>query len=136
MEELGFAFEPPSDEEVDYDNETPSESEEDEQQHQEDDGEVKKKTQSPWDFSSYTESVADEHARRSTTSIDFKISKAIQQLSVPVPNEDSAQSDSDPEDHQVMKFISPFLFLSIYNIYCWLAELGCCNFFDNCLGVP
>lgn len=101
MEELGFAFEPPSDEEVDYDNETPSESEEDEQlKHQEEDGEVKKKTQSPWDFSSYTESVADEHARRSTTSIDYKISKAIQQRSVPVANEDSAQSDSDPEDHQ------------------------------------
>lgn len=101
MEELGFAFEPPSDEEVDHDNETPSESEEDEQlKHQEEDGEVKKKTQSPWDFSSYTESVADEHARRSTTSIDYKISKAIQQRSVPVANEDSAQSDSDPEDHQ------------------------------------
>ncbi|KAL5223961.1 hypothetical protein ABZP36_010600 [Zizania latifolia] len=36
-----------------------------------------KPAQSPWEFSSYAESVAAEHARRRTTSIDEKISQAL-----------------------------------------------------------
>ncbi|KAF0889955.1 hypothetical protein E2562_034411 [Oryza meyeriana var. granulata] len=37
----------------------------------------RKPAQSPWEFSSYAESVAAEHARRRTTSIDEKISQAL-----------------------------------------------------------
>ncbi|KAL0360530.1 UNVERIFIED_CONTAM: DEAD-box ATP-dependent RNA helicase 28 [Sesamum radiatum] len=77
-----FVFEPPSDEEIEHEEETESEDEDEEVEAAED-VEIKaekvsknKKSQSPWDFSSYSESVADEHFRRSTTSIDEKISKA------------------------------------------------------------
>ncbi|KAM0984762.1 hypothetical protein ACFX2I_012043 [Malus domestica] len=35
--------------------------------------------ESPWDFASYSETVAQEHAHRSTTSVDPKIFKALQQ---------------------------------------------------------
>ncbi|XP_047326482.1 DEAD-box ATP-dependent RNA helicase 28 [Impatiens glandulifera] len=59
-----------------------------------------KKSQSPWDFASYSESVADEHARRSTTSIDFKINKALKQRSVPIPNEDDESPANSDLDYQ------------------------------------
>ncbi|KAK3006135.1 hypothetical protein RJ639_017056 [Escallonia herrerae] len=102
-----FAFEPPSDEELDFDEEDFSSSSEAEEQggtlaaaapnrHH-------KKSVSPWDFSSYTESVAEEHARRSTTSIDQKISKAISRRPIAtathVDSPPAASSDSEP-DHQ------------------------------------
>ncbi|CAA0842234.1 DEAD-box ATP-dependent RNA helicase 28 [Striga hermonthica] len=54
------------------------------------------KAQSPWDFSSYSESVAEEHSRRSTTSIDYKIDKARERLPI-AADEDNGSSDSDSE---------------------------------------
>ncbi|KAJ8540900.1 hypothetical protein K7X08_001716 [Anisodus acutangulus] len=94
-----FLFEQPSDEEVEY-LENDNEDEEDEQVEEADPKpRTNKKAQSPWDFSAYSESVADEHSRRSTTSIDFKISKARQQLSAPIAKpieEDSDSDDSEP----------------------------------------
>ncbi|KAJ4842912.1 DEAD-box ATP-dependent RNA helicase 28 [Turnera subulata] len=95
----GFIFEPPSDEEVEL-----SEEEEEEQveleEEAEDDKHPNRPKQSPWDFAGYSESVAEEHARRSTTSIDQKISRALQQRqSVPVNNlsTDDASSDSESD---------------------------------------
>ncbi|KAM1014756.1 hypothetical protein PS2_044174 [Malus domestica] len=79
----GFVFEPPSDEEFsDADEQQPQEDEVDEQE--EDEKALKPSrasghSESPWDFASYSETVAQEHTRRSTTSVDFKISKALQQ---------------------------------------------------------
>ncbi|KAI3746180.1 hypothetical protein L6452_08603 [Arctium lappa] len=81
MVDSEFAFEPPSDEEIDYEDVNSGADDEEENSDVEEKGKNNKKTQSPWDFSSYTESVAEEHARRSTTSIDDKISKIIQQRS-------------------------------------------------------
>lgn len=93
-----FVFEPPSDEEIEYEHDDSDDDSDDqggeaeneavndssEEEHKKSIFPAKKNVkskQSPWDFSSYSESVADEHARRSTTSIDFKISKALQQRS-------------------------------------------------------
>ncbi|CAN4094003.1 unnamed protein product [Withania somnifera] len=96
-----FLFDQPSDEEVEYDEDEDNE-EEDEEEEEEDlnpKPRRNKKVQSAWDFSSYSESVADEHGRRGTTSIDAKISKARQQLSVPLDKpmeEDSDSDDSEP----------------------------------------
>lgn len=100
-----FVFEPPSDEEVEYAYEGQSEEEE-----EDDDVDIEevnetssraknKKSQSPWDFSTYSESVADEHARRSTTSVDYKISKALQQRAAPIAAAEEDYSDSDSEPH-------------------------------------
>ncbi|KAL6284810.1 hypothetical protein ACE6H2_015739 [Prunus campanulata] len=61
-----FVFEPPSDEE--YSNEEQGLG----------DGNF----QSSWDFASYSEIVSQEYARGSTTSIDFKIAKAVQQQQI------------------------------------------------------
>ena len=112
-----FVFDPPSDEEIDN-----SEPENDEQGQEPNDDEgadeprLKNSGQSPWDFASYSESVAEEHARRSTTSIDDKITKAIQRRSDQPSNaveeddgddEESGGSDSEP-DRQVT--ISTFCF--------------------------
>lgn len=68
------------------------------------------KAQSAWDFSSYTESVAAEHARRHTTSIDEKISLARQGRRKPVLSDDSEADesggsgvdDSDEEDEEAL----------------------------------
>lgn len=106
-DELGFTFEPPSDEEInDYANQT-SDSDSEQEHNQQSDNEEEqddvvrnKKKQSPWDFSSFTESVADEHARRSTTSIDYKISKAIQQRAISIPEEDDDVEEKS--DRQVI----------------------------------
>ncbi|KAJ8538254.1 hypothetical protein K7X08_014794 [Anisodus acutangulus] len=97
-----FLFEQPSDEEVEYldtDNEDEKEVDEEDNEDAVPKPRTNKKAQSPWDFSAYSESVADEHSRRSTTSIDFKISKARQQLSTPIAKpieEDSDSDDSEP----------------------------------------
>ncbi|XP_049362921.1 DEAD-box ATP-dependent RNA helicase 28 [Solanum verrucosum] len=95
-----FSFEQPSDEEVEYEENDDSEEEEHEVDEDTDPKpRTNKKPQSPWDFSSYSESVADEHSHRRTTSIDFKISKARQQLSAPIAKpieEDSDSDDSEP----------------------------------------
>ncbi|CAL5202151.1 unnamed protein product [Lathyrus oleraceus] len=119
-----FIFDPPSDEDIELsehesDSETeqeqpesPSSSQSQSQSESElesEEDEVveprvsKKKTQSPWDFTKYSESVAEEHARRSTTSVNDKIS-AVRQRSAPVvalpdSDEDSA-SDSEPDKQE------------------------------------
>ncbi|KAL6493025.1 DEAD-box ATP-dependent RNA helicase 28 [Orobanche gracilis] len=108
-----FVFDPPSDEEIEY--ETKSESEEDQEEREEEEAEdsnlkaeklpkKKKKSQSPWDFSSYSESVADEHSRRSTTSIDYKIDKARERLPIPsTGGDDGENSDSEPHFQEEYK---------------------------------
>lgn len=104
-----FVFEQPSDEEVEYEENDDEEEEQEEAEDNEDaDNKPKKKTQSPWDFSSYSESVADEHNRRSTTSIDFKISKARQQLSEPIAK--PVEEDSDPDDSEPHRQVKLFPF--------------------------
>ncbi|KAL8139044.1 hypothetical protein V2J09_005045, partial [Rumex salicifolius] len=61
--------------------------------------------QSPWDFSTHSKSVAEEHNLHSTTSIDQKIYNARKQRAIPVPYP-SDQEDSDDsrcinkDDHQ------------------------------------
>ncbi|CAA7391397.1 unnamed protein product [Spirodela intermedia] len=54
-------------------------------------------SESPWEFSSYSESVLEEHARKKTTSIDTKITKALQERPVSLPNPDS---DSECEEEE------------------------------------
>ena len=100
MEESGFVFDPPSDEEIEH--ELDDQTEEDDEEEEEKQTLGHQKSQSPWDFATYSESVAEEHARRSTTSVDFKISKALQHRSTPLPNleEEEEASDSEP-DRQV-----------------------------------
>jgi len=64
----------------------------------------RKPAQSPWEFSSYAESVAAEHARRRTTSIDEKISQLRKGRGKPVLSDDSeggsgsGEDDSDEEE--------------------------------------
>ncbi|XP_011045063.1 PREDICTED: DEAD-box ATP-dependent RNA helicase 28 isoform X1 [Populus euphratica] len=102
-----FVFEPPSDEEVEL---SEAEELEDEEEEAEGEGEEEKPSkrrqkQSPWDFASYSESVAEEHARRSTTSIDDKISRARQQHSTPSTEhaDDASSSDSEPDKQEEYK---------------------------------
>jgi ATP-dependent RNA helicase DDX27 len=107
-----FVFETSSDEEDDFQpgNEQHEEEEEGEEEEEDDDDEEEKeekekrpsnkKTESPWDFAPYYESVAEEHERRSTTSVDFKISKALQNRSVPIPDP-ADDSESEPDEHEV-----------------------------------
>ncbi|KAM1621888.1 hypothetical protein ACFXTN_018672 [Malus domestica] len=103
-----FVFEPPSDEEYsDAEEQQPQEEEEEDEQEEDEEAlkpsRASRHSESPWDFASYSETVAQEHARRSTTSVDFKISKALQQRSVPsaVAHDDDgsseSQSESEPE---------------------------------------
>lgn len=119
-----FVFEPPSDEEVEE-----IEAEEDEQDIEEEGEEdveaeggsktTRRHSQSPWDFGLYSETVAEEHARRSTTSVDFKISKAIQERSFPVenPNDDDESSSESEPDRQVNIFSrSLYNFLNSFSI--------------------
>ena len=127
-----FLFEPPSDEEIQHseEEEEPESSEpesepgsepEEEEEEEEEEGRKepsriskKKITQSPWDFARYSESVAEEHARRSTTSVDDKISKALRQrstpLALPSQNNDVANSSDSEPDKQVTRFFSFFFF--------------------------
>ncbi|CAL5435436.1 unnamed protein product [Camellia sinensis] len=102
MAENSFLFEPPSDEDVEHQHD------EQEEEDEEDDGEqslANHKSQSPWDFAAYSESVAEEHARRSTTSVDFKISKLLQERSttLPVAAADEDSSDSEPDRQEDYK---------------------------------
>ncbi|XP_021831215.1 DEAD-box ATP-dependent RNA helicase 28-like [Prunus avium] len=110
-----FVFEPPSDEE--YSDAEEEEQQEEQQEEEEDEQQEGVKpsrprhSQSPWDFAAYSETVAEEHARRSTTSVDFKISKALQQRSLPISDpisdddtssgsESDKQEDYKPEDDE------------------------------------
>ncbi|KAK4557419.1 hypothetical protein RGQ29_007253 [Quercus rubra] len=105
-----FVFETSSDEEHDDFHPEVEEEEEEEEEaaaeaEDEDEDEeeqpLNKKTESPWDFAPYYESVAEEHARKSTTSIDFKITKALQNRTVPIiPNDDDSESDSNKQEEE------------------------------------
>lgn len=120
-----FVFDPPSDEEIEHSEHEEEEEEESvgepesgsESESEGEGGEVeeghkearvpkkkKKKTQSPWDFAKYTESVAEEHARRSTTSVDEKISKALKQRSTPLVAELDHSSESEPDEQVIIGF--------------------------------
>lgn len=110
---LSFVFDAPSDEELEEPQVEDDEEEEvdDEEEDGSNEGRVVSKTflkhaQSPWDFASFSESVAEEHARRSTTSVDFKISKALQKRPVDVFNASDAEDDSSESeiDRQVRNF--------------------------------
>ncbi|KAI3464819.1 hypothetical protein Pfo_021482 [Paulownia fortunei] len=99
-----FVFEPPSDEEIEHETESESEEEREEEEEEAEVSELKeekvpkdKKSQSPWDFSSYSESVADEHSRRSTTSIDYKISKALERRPIGTAEDNDSNENSDSE---------------------------------------
>ncbi|KZV33160.1 DEAD-box ATP-dependent RNA helicase 28 [Dorcoceras hygrometricum] len=104
-----FFFEAPSDEEIDHEAGTESDDQEsgvadpelDPDLENEEEKRVprNKKSQSPWDFSSYSESVVDEHSRRSTTSIDDKISKALKQHPIQTAVDDDSDGHSDIEPH-------------------------------------
>lgn len=93
-----FIFEAPSDEEFEQKSESESESgSEGGERGLEEEATAHQHAQSPWDFASYGESVAEEHARRSTTSLDFKIAKAREQRSLPIANcsdEESSESEA------------------------------------------
>ncbi|CAN7110230.1 unnamed protein product [Brassica rapa subsp. narinosa] len=54
---------------------------------------------SPWDFTSYSSSVGEEHARRHTTSIDEKISKAIKHRPLPISTEEEDEEDVSDAQH-------------------------------------
>lgn len=90
----GFIFEPPSDEEIE---EPQSEYEEDQGEEVDVEKPSKRAKQSPWDFAAYSESVSDEHFRRRTTSVDFKITKSLQQRSVPIVDNDHSDSELDQQ---------------------------------------
>ncbi|PON73381.1 DEAD-box ATP-dependent RNA helicase [Parasponia andersonii] len=103
-----FVFEPPSDEEIELSEAENEDQVDDEEEPEEGRSKTSNRhSQSPWDFASFSESVAEEHARRSTTSVDFKISKALQrQRSVPDSNpaadeeeeeEENGSSESEPD---------------------------------------
>ncbi|XP_010246835.1 PREDICTED: DEAD-box ATP-dependent RNA helicase 28-like [Nelumbo nucifera] len=87
--DANFVFEAPSDRELENEEEEESETQ---------------KSQSPWEFSAYSESVAEEHARRSTTSIDFKISRAREECSIPLLNHsDDNSTESEPDKQENYK---------------------------------
>ncbi|KAM1818971.1 hypothetical protein FF1_000666 [Malus domestica] len=77
-----FVFEPPSDEEYS-----------DEEQ-----GLGDGNFQSSWDFASYSEIVSQEHAHGSTTSVNFKIKKALQQQ--PISHHKTADEDNESNKHE------------------------------------
>uniref|UniRef100_M4FBM6 RNA helicase n=1 Tax=Brassica campestris TaxID=3711 RepID=M4FBM6_BRACM len=54
---------------------------------------------SPWDFTSYSSSVGEEHPRRHTTSIDEKISKAIKHRPLPISTEEEDEEDVSDAQH-------------------------------------
>ncbi|KAL7117526.1 hypothetical protein ACP275_03G076900 [Erythranthe tilingii] len=105
-----FVFEPPSDEEIELESDSESEEEREEEAEDSEIKEVKvpkkKKTQSPWDFSAYSESVADEHSRRSTTSIDQKITNALERrpIAAAAVEDNDSEESSDVEPHHQEDF--------------------------------
>ncbi|KAE8674790.1 DEAD-box ATP-dependent RNA helicase 28 [Hibiscus syriacus] len=102
-----FTFEALSDEEPEL-----SESNEEENEEAEEEGDEagvkpskpKRKSQSPWDFASYSESVAEEHARRGTTSVDFKITKILQQSSAPAQQDENPDSESESDKQGIISY--------------------------------
>jgi ATP-dependent RNA helicase DDX27 len=123
-----FIFEAASDEENEF-SEHESDEEESQSQSESEGGESesenerieprvsKKKTVSPWDFTKYTESVAEEHARRSTTSVQDKI-YAVKQRSAPVvalpDSDDDSGSDAEADKQVIIGFL---IFIFIFHIH-------------------
>lgn len=102
----GFVFEAPSDEESEHELNS-----DDEQQ-----------TKSAWDFAAYSEAVAEEHARRHTTSVDQKIQKLRLQKnsSHSNPTYSDSGSDSDSEHNkQVFSFLYTLNFSIGFRILCF-----------------
>ncbi|PIN17291.1 ATP-dependent RNA helicase [Handroanthus impetiginosus] len=98
-----FVFEPPSDEEIERETESESEDEleeEEEAELREEKVPRNKKSQSPWDFSAYSESVVEEQLQRNTTSIDYKISKALERRPISTVEDDNSGESSDSESNQ------------------------------------
>ncbi|GKU90116.1 hypothetical protein SLEP1_g4156 [Rubroshorea leprosula] len=98
-----FVFKAPSDEEPEL---LQSEEDEDDEEAGEEQGSEeaedkpsnsKGQKQFPWDFASYSESVAEDHAHHGTTSVDFKISEVLHQSSTRVDDE---PSDSEPDKQE------------------------------------
>lgn len=54
-------------------------------------------SQSPWEFAAYSESVAEEHARRNTTSVDAKINRARIDNSVSLPDNEDEEEEEEEE---------------------------------------
>ncbi|URE34114.1 ATP-dependent RNA helicase [Musa troglodytarum] len=58
--------------------------------------------QSPGEFASYSESIVEEHAHKNTTSIDAKITKALQECVVSLSDdgdgEEAEEEESEPSD--------------------------------------
>ncbi|XP_078448279.1 DEA(D/H)-box RNA helicase family protein isoform X1 [Wolffia australiana] len=67
----------------------------------------RKQSQSPWEFASYSESVVEEHERKKTTSIDAKITKALQErpVSLPEPDEDSSEGEEEYKDEDAAEVL-------------------------------
>ncbi|KAM0902582.1 hypothetical protein ACQ4PT_019244 [Festuca glaucescens] len=66
----------------------------------------RKPAQSPWEFSTYAQSVAAEHASRRTTSIDEKISQALRgrrNPSMPDGSEEEEEDADDDSDDEAVK---------------------------------
>ncbi|KAG2268961.1 hypothetical protein Bca52824_063516 [Brassica carinata] len=81
--------------------------EDSEEEEEEDEKGTRTDDQSPWDFASYSNSVGEEHARRHTTSIDDKISKAIKHLRpLPISTEEEEEEDDDDEPEKQEEYLS------------------------------
>lgn len=105
-----FVFQPPSDEEIDYVNDdtddSGSETEETDPENEENpQSRIQKSKQTPWDFSLSAKSVDDKLASRKTTSVDFKISKVIQQRSAPFTIDNDQENSDDDEPHRQVSYI-------------------------------
>ncbi|KAK1262506.1 DEAD-box ATP-dependent RNA helicase 28 [Acorus gramineus] len=57
-------------------------------------------TQSPWDFSSYVGSVGEEYERKNTTSIDYKISRALQEQQFLLPDDDEDEEEEKEKEEE------------------------------------
>ncbi|KAL0695052.1 hypothetical protein Bca4012_062232 [Brassica carinata] len=83
------------------------EEDSEEEEEEEDEKGTRTDDQSPWDFASYSNSVGEEHARRHTTSIDDKISKAIKHLRpLPISTEEEEEEDDDDEPEKQEEYLS------------------------------
>ncbi|CAN8324816.1 unnamed protein product [Cochlearia groenlandica] len=102
VEELKVPEEAGEDEEDDDEDD-----EDDEEDDEEDEKRALKQSadaQSPWDFASYSSSVGEEHARRHTTSIDEKISQAIQHRPLPISvDEEDEEEEEDVSEAETDK---------------------------------
>ncbi|CAH8316841.1 unnamed protein product [Eruca vesicaria subsp. sativa] len=81
-------------------------SEDEEEEDEKPTKKVSSDAQSPWDFASYSSSVGEEHARRHTTSIDEKISKAIKHHPLPISTEEEEEDVSHAQHDKQEEYLS------------------------------